>query len=279
MLKARVITALILLAGFLAMLFMLPFYGWWAFSSVVAGMGAWEWGGLMGQGRFGRLCYAFVSMTLSLVLGLTVFDFGSGAIRQMQVLSATYFLTVLFWLMVIPAWLKARWALSPPLTGMLTGWIVLIPPCVALMQLRTTSPLLLLAVVAAVWVADITAYFCGRAFGRTKLAPSISPGKTWEGAAGAMIGVLLYGFLISSVAGRLPNTAGSIVLYAAILIVLTMVSILGDLFESLIKRQAGVKDSGALLPGHGGILDRIDSLTSTLPLVGLALLALDGRLT
>jgi phosphatidate cytidylyltransferase len=118
---------------------------------------------------------------------------------------------------------------------------------------------------ALVWVADISAYFVGRAFGRHKLAPAISPGKTWEGASGAILGGLLYVFLLRQY-GNLPLTL-SVAAIVPVTAVLVAISIIGDLFESMIKRQAGVKDSSQLLPGHGGVLDRIDSLTSTLPLV------------
>jgi phosphatidate cytidylyltransferase len=129
----------------------------------------------------------------------------------------------------------------------------------------------MLAAMALVWVADIAAYFAGRAFGRRKLAPAISPGKTWEGVAGAVVGVLAYGgavFNFSPLAGKLPL---SVPLLALLLVTLTAVSVMGDLFESLLKRQAGIKDSSQLLPGHGGVLDRIDALTSALPLSALIL--------
>ena len=120
---------------------------------------------------------------------------------------------------------------------------------------------------AVVWVADIAAYFTGRAFGRRKLAPSISPGKTWEGAAGAAVAVLAFGFGVLAMRGA--ELQGGVAVIAVVLLAWTAVSIVGDLFESLLKRQAGLKDSGNILPGHGGILDRIDSLTSTLPMVAL----------
>ena len=120
---------------------------------------------------------------------------------------------------------------------------------------------------SVVWLADIGAYFAGRSFGKHKLAPAISPGKTWEGAIGGAVAVLAYGLLLSS---KLPPTlAGNLPLLLMVLVLLTAISILGDLFESLLKRQAGLKDSSNVLPGHGGVLDRIDSLTSTLPLVAL----------
>lgn len=279
MLKARVVTALLLLAGFLAMLFLLPFSGWLLFSCVVAGIGAWEWGGLMKLEPAGRRGYALVAMALCGVFGLTIFDGGTGTIRQAILLSSIFLAAGLFWLLVVPAWLKVKWPTAARLPGMLAGGMVLIPACLALMQLRVFAPLFLLAAMASVWVADISAYVCGRTFGRHKLAPAISPGKTWEGAAGAVAGVLIYGFIVAWAFDRLPQTVGTGILFSIALLILTGVSIVGDLFESLAKRQAGVKDSGAILPGHGGVLDRIDSLTSTLPLVGFAVLFWQGRMS
>jgi phosphatidate cytidylyltransferase len=140
-----------------------------------------------------------------------------------------------------------------------------------MLDMRAVSPWMLLFVMCLVWVADIAAYFAGRKFGKRKLAPSISPGKTWEGVAGALLGVSVYVILAWSFS---PDFAHRellpIVLLASWLWV--GLAVIGDLFESAVKRQAGVKDSGALLPGHGGLLDRIDALTSTLPLAALAML-------
>jgi phosphatidate cytidylyltransferase len=113
----------------------------------------------------------------------------------------------------------------------------------------------------AIWVSDTAAYFTGRAFGKHKLAPTISPGKTWEGVAGALIAVSIYALTWTYLAGEKTQ----IMLLVPLLLVLVVLGIIGDLFESLMKRQAGVKNSGDILPGHGGILDRIDALTSTLP--------------
>jgi phosphatidate cytidylyltransferase len=149
------------------------------------------------------------------------------------------------------------------------GWVVLLPTALAMLDLRAEAPQpwWLLGVMAMVWVADIAAYFSGRKFGKNKLAPSISPGKTWEGVAGAMLGVLVYVILVMNISGMTQRY--SLVVFAMAGVAL---SVMGDLFESAIKRQAGVKDSGTLLPGHGGLLDRIDALTSTLPIAALLLL-------
>ena len=147
-------------------------------------------------------------------------------------------------------------------------------------MLRDASPWVLLATAALVWVADIAAYFAGKAFGRRKLAPKVSPGKTWEGVVGAMAGVLVYGTVLDVVA-HLWDIPISFIFVPSegipavvLMLVLAGLSVVGDLFESWMKRGAGLKDSSGLLPGHGGLLDRIDALTSTLPLAALAVFAM-----
>jgi phosphatidate cytidylyltransferase len=146
--------------------------------------------------------------------------------------------------------------------------LLLVPTWLALLRLQE-QPWVLLAILGVVWVADSAAYFAGHQWGRRKLAPAISPGKTWEGVAGAAVAVAVYHAAVW-IFGFAPAAPG-LGLFAALLVaILFPLSIIGDLFESWIKRQAGVKDSGRLLPGHGGVLDRIDALTSTLPLAALA---------
>jgi phosphatidate cytidylyltransferase len=167
----------------------------------------------------------------------------------------------LFWIVVAPAWL-GRGVRPGEITWLgAAGFAVLVPAGLAMLALQ---PLEVLLVLVLVWIADTAAYFVGRAWGERKLAPAISPGKTWEGAGAGLISAAAYaiicGFFIQGVAwAALVATA----------LLLAMVSIVGDLFESAAKRQAGVKDSGTLLPGHGGILDRIDSATAALPLAAL----------
>jgi phosphatidate cytidylyltransferase len=156
----------------------------------------------------------------------------------------------------------------------LVGWLLLLPTCLALFQLRAINPLLLLGFIATIWISDTAAYFTGRKFGRHKLAPSISPGKTWEGVAGALTAVIIYALTWS----YLVADKTQIILLAPLLLVLVVLGIIGDLFESLMKRQAGVKNSSNILPGHGGILDRIDALTSTLPVAIFIVLLLPYEL-
>jgi phosphatidate cytidylyltransferase len=270
MLRARVLTALALLGALLVALFLLPGKGWALVVAVLVGVAGWEWGGLSGFQPFVRASYGAA-------LGCALFLLALGGMESGAVSPVLYGAACFFWLAAVPVWLTKKWRLANPVVGAGIGALVLLPPAVAMLQLRAESPLLLLAVLAAVWVADIAAYFSGRAFGRHKLAPQISPGKTWEGAAGAVAGVVIYYFLLAAAFGMAPGRLGDgVLLTVAVLTLFTAVSIGGDLFESLLKRQAGVKDSGQILPGHGGILDRIDSLTSTLPFVGLVVLSWRG---
>lgn len=179
---------------------------------------------------------------------------------------AVYLIAAMFWCLIIPFWLRTRWALGSGVAGLLTCLVVLFPTWLALVQLRIPGPGVLLALFAVVWMADIAAYFSGKAFGKNKLAPNISPGKTWEGAIGAVIGVIIYGVVMRILTGFSPIP---LPIWVVALIVVTAVSIIGDLYESMLKRQAGIKDSSNVLPGHGGVLDRIDSLTSTMPIIAL----------
>lgn len=255
MLKARIITALFLVAGFLAVLFLLPSRPAGIIFALVAALAAWEWAGLMQAASRGRIAYGLLTFGLCLLFWT----------RPEDGFPLLWGLGALFWLGFAPLWLKRQW----PTACATLGLVLILPAWAALAALHERSPLLLLAVMALVWVADIAAFFSGRAFGRHKLAPSISPGKTWEGVAGAMAGVLVYGFAVAPTLPAVQNL-DRLVLVGCLLL-LTALSIVGDLFESLAKRQAGVKDSSQLLPGHGGILDRIDSQLSTLPLVALGI--------
>jgi phosphatidate cytidylyltransferase len=170
-------------------------------------------------------------------------------------------LAALFWMLVAPLWMW-RGVRADQVTWIgAAGFAVLVPAGLAMLALK---PLEVLLVLVLVWIADSAAYFVGRAWGRRKLAPSISPGKSWEGALGGLVGAAAYAIICGIFISRIAWAA-----FLASALLLAMVSIVGDLFESAVKRQAGVKDSGSLLPGHGGILDRIDSATATLPLAAL----------
>ena len=267
-LKQRVLTAIVLVPVLLAGMFLLPTLAWALLMSVPATLGASEWSRLAGYRRGGSVI--FTVMVAATCLGFI----GLGAVasslsaKTAGVIVMLYLLALVFWSIAAPIWLFRGWRVTQPLILGAAGWIVLIPAWLAIVALQRT-PALLLAVLLAVWIADIAAYFAGRRFGRRKLAPQISPGKTWEGVIGAFVAVLLYGlvasFLLLQPAATAYDRAGMLVFFVAV----TVLAIVGDLFESWIKRVAGAKDSGNLLPGHGGILDRVDSLTSTLPFAAL----------
>lgn len=267
MLKTRVITALAMMAVLLPSLFWLPQSAWALLIAAFIGVGAWEWGALLGWSNGRRVLLGIVTAVACALLSLLdPAVIGAAGFQPAQTwVFVFYGLSTAFWLLLIPFWLKARWAVRG-LPGLLVGAVVLLPTWLAMVQLRAIGPGVLLAVFAIVWMADIAAYFAGRRFGKRKLAPSISPGKTWEGAYGATVGVLVYGLLIGHyfLAGQV-----ALPLWIVALLIVTAVSIIGDLFESLLKRKAGIKDSSNVLPGHGGVLDRIDSLTSTLPVVAM----------
>lgn len=259
MFKERLGTATVLLVLFLAALFYLSDFQWSLLMLAVIGMGAWEWASLMRLKPAG--CHAFLGITLA-IGGLLLWQPADLSLLAMQHQAGFWLIAAvtLFWVLVAPTWLMTRHQMKSRLLLALIGLLILLPTWLALDGLRRVSPLLLLAVMMTVWIADSAAYFAGKQFGKHKLAPQISPGKTWEGVAGAMLAVAVYGIALC----YLFKLSLWLVLG---LLCLTVLSIVGDLFESLLKRQAGRKDSSNLLPGHGGVLDRIDGLTSTLPLV------------
>lgn len=268
MLKQRVITAVILLVLFLLALFLLPTLGWAALVIVMVMQASLEWARLSRLSR--KTVSVYLWLTLAVMLGIVWLDTQyTGQFESLHIL--IYGMSALLWLIMVPLWLMARWHVRQPLLMMLTGWVLLIPTGLAMMDLRIQNPWWLLGVIGLVWVADIAAYFSGRTFGKNKLAPNISPGKTWEGVFGALFGVTVYVSLIVW-AGDLPTNYQT--LFGMLIVSWGWVglAVIGDLFESAIKRQAGVKDSGTLLPGHGGLLDRIDALTSTLPLAAMVIL-------
>lgn len=256
MLEARLITAFLLAGIFIGALFLLPDVWWALFLMIFLIVGAWEWAGLADWGTCARATFAMATAMLGLMLvpGLLV------AAETVPVWHAALIvIAAMFWLLLAPAWLLRRWRLDYAWLVVLVGWIVLLAPLVALIKLRDISPFVVLLVAVTVWLADSAAYFCGRRYGRHKLAPQLSPGKTWEGLVAALVAVAV-------AASALCWWQGWSAWFIAGALAITAFSVVGDLFESLIKRQAGRKDSGSLLPGHGGMLDRIDALTATLPL-------------
>ena len=268
MLKTRVITALVMIGLLLPSLFYSSQAIWALLVAGFIGIASWEWGALLGWKAAARTLLGGTTALLCAGMSLVAPNaIGAGDLfvpAAPWVLFA-YGLSAVFWCLVMPFWLKHKWSLQG-LGGVLVGAVVLLPTWLAMVQLRGLGAGALLGIFAVVWMADIAAYFSGKAFGKHKLAPSISPGKTREGAVGACIGVVIYGLAVRQIFGLewMP-----VALWIFALVGVTAISIVGDLYESLLKRKAGIKDSSNILPGHGGVLDRIDSLTSTLPVVAL----------
>ncbi len=279
MLRARVVTALILLALVVPALAFLPATGWALFVLLFVAAAAWEWGRLCGFGQVPALIYAACTAAVAAALLRGAPDHaGTLSLWVYSISAAAWVGIACYWTFRGPAAPQGAWLA-------ILGWLVLIPCWWAVVQARAAGALFMFLLMGLIWVADIAAYFAGRRFGRHKLAPAVSPGKTWEGVAGAMVGATLLALLCAATtsangspldswfawvfgyAGRL----GAMGMMAALLLVALVVamSVLGDLFESLLKRRAGVKDSSGLLPGHGGVLDRIDALIPAMPLAML----------
>lgn len=266
MFAIRLLTAAALIAGLLAALLLLERSAFAALVGVALALAAREWARLSGLGRWGTGSYTAGCVILFALTGWALWPPDPSAATLTGVFAAA----AIFWIALAPLWLargvsaRERWLLRP------AGAVVLLATALAMVALAPAELLLLLGLV---WVADTAAYLTGRAIGRRKLAPTISPGKTWEGAMGALACVLAYAIgcatFVPRLAGHVRGTAWLPYLAGAAL--LWAVSIVGDLFESALKRQAEVKDSGALLPGHGGVLDRIDSATAVLPIGALLL--------
>lgn len=267
MLKARLLTAIVALTLFLSALFFLQDIFWAILLLALTVIGSREWSQLA---RFSVRNTIFFMLLTTLVGGELLFQLSESV--KVDAYSSDsmwiYILSAAFWIVCAPLYLKQLYFVKNPYIWMLIGWILLLPTCLALYQLRTISPLLLLGFMATIWISDTAAYFTGRSLGKHKLAPTISPNKTWEGVAGALIAVLVYGLVWDSWLNEVSLASKLLPL----LLFMAILGIIGDLYESLIKRHANVKDSGNILPGHGGILDRIDALTSSLPLAILALL-------
>ena len=272
-LAQRVVTAALLVPAVLAALFLLPPRGWGLVSLVIIAAAAHEWTKLVALRSLQAVfLVAAVAVIGLLLLYVPAFGFDRG--WPSRVVIAACGAAAAFWLFIAPPWLSAQWRTQRPLAMALVGIVVLVGAWVAIVDLQAHSPWLVLAAMAVVWLADTAAYFTGRRFGRRKLAPSISPNKSWEGVWGGLVAVALYAFALTSLGAR-AGYAGEwrlalAVAFVGFVVVLAGISIVGDLYESMLKRQAGVKDSGTLLPGHGGVLDRIDALLPAMPLAALA---------
>jgi phosphatidate cytidylyltransferase len=253
-LPVRILTAAALLAAFIAALLFLERGLLAALIALILALGGNEWGRLAGLASARAVAYGLVCAgTFVLLAGL----------RDPALFQAIIGVSALFWITLAPYWLLR--GIRPARGALLaTGVMVLAPAGLATVSL---APLQVLALLGFAWVADTAALLVGRTFGRHKLAPAISPAKTWEGVVGAVVASLAYAIIIARLNPDLGLRMNFSIwmLYFGGAMLLCAASVVGDLFESALKRQAGAKDSGTLLPGHGGVLDRIDSATAALP--------------
>lgn len=274
MLKQRVITALVLLALLLPALFASVSWPFLALTLLLITAGAWEWGRLNGLTSVGQWTGAL--LCLGSCWATERVGWIQGAPPQVWLLTGSVWV-------LLGAWMIQRgvsgWAQWPRYLRWLGGLILLALAWLALGQAYHRGVNFLLSVLVLVWAADVFAYFFGRAFGgrwvAVKLAPGISPGKSWEGVFGGMFGVLLVALAWTAFDRQMqsPHPSFYTLLLARgwevalpALLFMSAMSVVGDLVESLVKRSAGMKDSSGLLPGHGGVLDRVDALLPTLPL-------------
>jgi phosphatidate cytidylyltransferase len=268
----RVATAVVLLAILVPAIFLAPPWVWGLVSLALLAIAGAEWGRLLGAPAGGRALGAALALAGTAYVawrgGLT-----AGAVpAPVAVLAAA---SLAFWVSVAPVSLSRVHRVGPgwPVAALLLGacWL-------ALYELRLAGAGMLVSAMAIVWLADIGAYFAGRAFGRRKLAPRVSPGKTWEGVLGGIAAVIAVALAVALAWPEGAREGGATTVFSSwlaaragwpvalpVLAALAGLSVVGDLYESMLKRLAGVKDSGTLLPGHGGVLDRIDALIPTMP--------------
>jgi phosphatidate cytidylyltransferase len=268
MLKTRVITAIVLLAVLLPVTLFAPLAAFGALIGVVVVFAAWEWARLLKAGPAGSVAYAVIA---ALVVA---------ASTRLEAPRPLFQAAGIFWIVAGPYVLLRKPVLAAGAWRMflMAAGLVIFAACWhALVAARAAGVAFVLSLLLVVWLADIGAYFAGKAFGRHKLAPAISPGKTWEGAAGGWAAVMVVSVAAVALHAFEPTLYSALAAQMGLgralfmLTVLVAFSVVGDLFESMFKRQAGVKDSSGLLPGHGGVLDRIDALLPVLPLAMLLL--------
>ena len=253
MLRTRIITAVIALLILGTVVFVLPPDAVKVVIGLLVLAGAWEWSGFLGlSSKSLRLLYVAIIAGL---IATVVFAFPENTLQVLQVACVWWFLAFI-WTLLFPTPI-------PHVVRWICGAFVLVPLFVALLLLYGLGPRLMLFALLIVWAADIGAYFAGKQFGRVKLAPSISPGKTWEGVFGGLLMVIV----LSAIWGQSQGLPLAVLVPFCIAV--AALSIVGDLTVSMFKRTAGVKDSGSLFPGHGGVLDRVDSIAAAAPLFAL----------
>ena len=270
----RILAAIVLVPAVVASVLWLP-HAWFAGAAALfMAVGSWEWAGLSGRAsRTQRVAYTALTLTLMLWLSLHLRD--PGALLAACAVGAAWWVVALFRVVSAQRDTSAM-SIGALWLHWVLGWLVVVPAFCALVLLHGSEApgrWWILLLLALVWSADIGAYFAGRRFGRRRLASRLSPGKSWEGVLGGTAACLAIGLGVALGMEEASFPRWAIPVLA---VGVALVSVLGDLLESLVKRRAGVKDSGAFIPGHGGVLDRIDSLCAAAPCFALAVIGLVG---
>ncbi len=263
MLKTRIITATALIAAFLPALFLASNIIWAMIMLLISVAALYEWASLIDLPKSVSIAYAVIGAAFGALLLALLMQYGFHWLFYQSLL--IFAVSLIFWIFLAPVLLAKYFIARNKAVLMMIGFVIILPLWLALIFAKGANPWLLLSLLATIWIADTSAYFAGKNFGKHKLAPSISPGKTWEGVLGAFIGVTVFASVLYA-----SGLASNLAIFPLLWIV-TALGVVGDLFESLIKRQFNKKDSGNILPGHGGILDRIDGLLPSLPIAVLAI--------
>jgi len=273
MLKQRVITAIILTIVFLVALFGLSPTYFPVFIGVVVLIGAWEWANLSSCcAIWQRLLYIVFIGAILWIVCWVVGMYSAEQGLNLPVVKSLLIVACVWWavaLLLVQGYPTSTILWGHPILRLLMGVLVLVPTWLALSYVRfqPQGAWLVVMIAGIVAAADTGGYFTGRKFGKRKLAQAVSPGKTLEGFAGGLVSNLILGAVVAYLSGS------NVCLLLAIIVPTSLFSVLGDLLESMVKRHAGVKDSGVILPGHGGILDRVDSITAAAPVFALAVIA------
>jgi phosphatidate cytidylyltransferase len=265
MLKSRIATALVIAPLTLAAVFFLPSQAFALFVALIVLMATWEWTAMMRLVSRSQRTVYMLSVLFVIVVAQKALPYYEKAIFSV----ATLWWLVATVLVVLYPKACALW--SGRLSKGIVGFLVLVPTWAAMVYIRELDqgPWLIVYMLLMVWGADTGAYFAGKKFGKRKLMPRVSPAKSWAGIGGASVTVVLVSMIIQPYLHFSQNLSFGIYILALILL---FVSVVGDLTESMFKRQCGIKDSGSILPGHGGIMDRIDSLTAAAPVFALCLI-------
>ncbi|MCI0507769.1 MAG: CDP-archaeol synthase [Gammaproteobacteria bacterium] len=265
MLKTRLITAAILVSAVAGSVLWLSQVNFAIFFAAFAVAGGWEWSRFLRlHNHLARMLYAAVVFAAILLCWFYAAG-NTGRVLPVLIAGMIWWMCALILVFMYPKYASIR---GNRVLGALIGLLVIVPCWLAIVELRNSSGqgvYLVLFLLGLVAVADSSAYFGGKKWGANKLAPHVSPGKTWEGVIGGMLGAALFSFVCSWFFEFQNEAWQTKAAFIMIGVVTAITSVLGDLTESMFKRQVGLKDSGSMLPGHGGVLDRIDSLTAAAP--------------